>query len=111
MVRETSSAAWLVSRPAASSGRALVRYHLAVVRQRAGRYQFNAAAKPRDRPQRCRDLFAQCFRWRGAFCPQHHCISIAVTADDKAQSSQFGMPPADLGDLLGPDEHALDLGG
>ena len=43
--------------------------------------------------------------------PQRHRVGLALARHDQAHRAESGMAPADLGDLLGPHEHALDLGG
>ena len=43
--------------------------------------------------------------------PQRHHVGLALARDDEAQPSELGMTLADFRDLLGPHEHALDLGG
>jgi hypothetical protein len=47
---------------------------------------------------------------RGAFGLQGHHIGLACARDDEAQASEFRVTLADLGDVLGPHEYALDLG-
>jgi hypothetical protein len=49
--------------------------------------------------------------FRRGLAPQRHHIGLARARDDEAQPPQLGMALADLGDLLGPHEHTLDLGG
>jgi hypothetical protein len=42
---------------------------------------------------------------------QRHGVGLALAGDNETQPSEFGMAPGDFRDLLGPHEHALDLGG
>ena len=57
------------------------------------------------------DFAAKRFGWRSAFAFERHQVGLALAGDDQTQPSEFRMTLADLGDLLGPHEHALDLGG
>jgi hypothetical protein len=49
--------------------------------------------------------------WRSAFRSQPHHIGLIRARDDETQPSELGMALGDFRDLLGPHEHALDLGG
>jgi hypothetical protein len=53
---------------------------------------------------------------RGSLGEPHSVRSVVTSVspsrgDDQARPPEPGMTLADLGDLLGPHEHALDLGG
>src|SRR6516164_9004523 len=85
--------------------------HLAVVGQSARADQFDRATKLGHGAQGRRHLAAQRLARRGAFGAQRHDIGFVLARGDEAETPERGMALADLGDLLGAHEHALDLGG
>ena len=75
---------------------ALVRDHLAVIRQRASADQFDIAAELRHRAQARSEFLLECSARRRRLRLQRHQIAFAGPRDDEAQPPEFGMALADL---------------
>src|SRR6476469_7711735 len=85
-----------------SDGFALIRYHLAVIRQASRRHEFDRALKFDHRAQRRGDLVATLLIGERAFRFDSHRVGLAPARHDETQPSELLVALADFGDLLGP---------